>query len=343
MPATHRFRRAMAARVRHNLGIKLVSGVLAVFLWAFVHGSATIQRPVQVPIRYANLADSLMFDQPVPAELRVMASGPARDLLLHLGFGRNLEAVIDLSRARSQQFEIHPAVNNIALPPNSRIKLEQVIDPTVLSLHLAKRRERELPVRIVLQSGAPEGYVLVDSIRVEPAVVRVSGPAHEVETLSTATTAPVQLLRSRETYQTEVGLAFASGRITSVPERVSLRVPMARLRSRVLTEPVAVEQPLRHGLHATADADRAQVTVSGPEHAIEMLEPGVVRLWVDARHLAIGHHDSVVVQSDLPGWARVVQITPRTLGMRIERGGATPASPHDAVPLGAAPRRDRPR
>jgi hypothetical protein len=164
-----------------------------------------------------------------------------------------------------------------------------------------------------------------------------------VETLSAAATVPVQLLRSRETYQAEVGLKFDSERITSVPERVVLRVPMARLRSRVLTEPVAVEQPLRRGLRASVDIDRAQVTVSGPEQEIEMLEPGVVRLWVDARHLAIGHHDSVVVQSDLPGWARVVQIAPRTLGMRIERAGETPATPHDAVPLGVPPLRDRPR
>jgi hypothetical protein len=117
---------------------------------------------------------------------------------------------------------------------------------------------------------------------------------------------------------------------------------MARLRSRVFNAPIAVEPPLRRGLRATADVDHAQITVSGPEDDIEMLEPGLVRLWVDARSLPIGQHDSVLVQCELPEWARADQISPRTLAMRIERAGATPASPQDAVPLGAPALRRQP-
>ena len=83
--------------------------------------------------------------KPVTAKGTFVA--PAPDAFGNTRGHLNLEAVIDLSRARSQQFEIHPAVSNIALPPNSRIKLDRVIDPTVLSLHLATRREREVPVR----------------------------------------------------------------------------------------------------------------------------------------------------------------------------------------------------
>lgn len=317
MAATPGIRSEIAARVRHNLGIKLLSLVLALFLWAFVHGSAIVQRDIQVPVRYAHLADSLMFYEPPPSMLRVQVSGPLRDLLLHFGFTRKLEAVIDLSRARTQQFQVLPTVQNITPPANPRVNLERVVEPTVLELRLAMRRERAVPVRLVLNRGVPEGYVLVDSIRIEPPAVRVSGPSELVERLTEIHTESVELQRSRDPYTQEVALQYDSAHLTCSPERVSIEVPMARLRSRVLEQAVDVEPPLRRGLRASVDIQLARVTISGPEREIDALDPAFVRLWVDASRLQVGRHDSVAVHAELPDWAQLVAVTPPTIAAQV--------------------------
>ena len=145
-------------RLRHNLGIKILSVILALLLWSFVHGLQVVQREIDVPIRYTNLPDSLMLYNTPPQTMRVLVSGRTSELFLRMRFVRDVEARMDLSTASAPMSRIVTSVSQVTAPRNPRISLVRVLEPQVVDLRIVRRVERQVPVRVVWNGTVPDGY-----------------------------------------------------------------------------------------------------------------------------------------------------------------------------------------
>jgi len=119
--------------VTHNLGLKVLSLILAVMLWLFVVAEKESQTSLSVPVVFENLPPGLVIVGRPPDRIDVRVAGP-RMLLLRLNGDRPM-LHLDLKDARE---------GTIAFPaPESAISIREGVrvtrvTPAAIEVRLAK-------------------------------------------------------------------------------------------------------------------------------------------------------------------------------------------------------------
>jgi hypothetical protein len=322
--------------LRTNVGVKLLSLALALVLWSFVRGSKPIEREQQIPVEYVNLPDSLLFLEPPPRLMRVLVSAPAQEMLLRLQFMRDVAARIDLAEASATTDRVIPSPADIGDLKNEHASVVRILSPTVIPLRLARRGERQLPVRLVLRGGDKRGYCLADSPLVVPASVVCTGPEAMLRALEAIQTQPLELAARRGQSTAALDLDLVPKGLACVPERVTVTYTSERLRRRTLAAArLTLVPPARAGLDVAMDTLSAALTVAGPEPRIETLDADDVGLFVDASRLEPGRYERVPLIAQLPPWVELVSLEPDAVDLTVRSGGRARA---DSTRRGAGSR-----
>jgi YbbR domain-containing protein len=105
---------------------------------------------------------------------------------------------------------------------------KKVSDP---SYKLIKLTAKTLPVKLRLETSAPEGYRIVnDKVRTSPSKVTVIGPEALLEESSVAETAILDLSENTKTVVKQIPLESVSGiHITGEPYFVEVTVPIEKI------------------------------------------------------------------------------------------------------------------
>ena len=129
---------------RRDLGLRLLSVLLALLLWLFVQGARIVDREMDLPLRYVGLPDSLQLLDPGPTSVRAVLSGPAQEILLRPMLLPQATVRVDLSGARPPRHHVALAVRDVAMPAHARIAVVRFLDPVAFELRL-ERRSRSRP------------------------------------------------------------------------------------------------------------------------------------------------------------------------------------------------------
>ena len=173
--------------VFHNVGLKLVSLLLAAGLWWLVSSEPPSESAVKVPIVFLNMPNDLEISSENIPSAEVRVRGPERVV-------RRLEpsmvhAEIDLSGMRPGERTFDLTANQINLPD----KLEPVqIVPSQIHLAFDVRARRRVPVRPRCVGTFATGY-RIGQVQADPAEVEVAGPRKEVEAIESAVTDPIDI------------------------------------------------------------------------------------------------------------------------------------------------------
>lgn len=309
------------ASLRTNLGVKLLSVSLALVLWSFVRGSKLIEREQRIPIEYVGLPDSLLLLEPPPRLMKVAVAAPAQEMFLRLQFMRNVTARVDLSEVSVDQDFVVTDPSDIEGIESDRVSVVRILSPTLIPLRLARRGERQLPVRLVLRPGDRRGFCLADSPLVVPPLVLCTGPEDMLRGLDSLATVPLELVAKRGQTTTELELELPR-RLTCAPERVTVIYSTERLRRRTLAAaPLTLVPPARAGLDVQLETFFAALTVAGPEPRIESLGADEVGIFVDASQLTPGRHERVPLIAQLPPWVELVSLDPAAVDLTVWIGG----------------------
>lgn len=310
----------LAPALRHNLGLKLLSLALALFLWFFVHGSRVVEREVWLPIHYVHLPDSLMFLSDPPREVRVQLSGPAQDLALRHRALQRAEMQVDLARAGVPVHHVVPSVADVVLPAKARYAVDRILEPVAMDLHIDRRIHRSLRVRPVLTGDVAAGYCVAREPHAEPATVDCRGAASVLLKLGEVATRPVDLEGQQAPFTRQVDLAFDGRLVACDPSFVEVDVEVEKLRTRALLDaPLTILRP--PGADVTVDVrpPHASVRLTGPQRHIDALDPADVALVLDLSALEPGVYSRMPVEPRLPEWAKLDSLEPRTVDVTIRR------------------------
>ncbi|MCC7125452.1 MAG: YbbR-like domain-containing protein [Acidobacteria bacterium] len=209
----------MASMSIRNLGLKLLSILIATMLWLVVAGERIAERVMRVPIELQNLPTDLEItsNPPDTVEVRLRGSSGA---LTRMSPG-DISAVIDLRTARTGRRLFHLTPNLV----NTPYGLETVqISPATLTMDFETTGVRVLPVRPILEGSPPEGFE-VERVQAEPATVEVAGPESALENLKEAITEPVVVTNRRGVVREEVtvGVGDSSVRVRA-PQTTTVTV-----------------------------------------------------------------------------------------------------------------------
>jgi YbbR domain-containing protein len=170
-----------------NLGLKLVSLLLAGSLWWYVslpRREQVRERIVSASLSLVGVPSNLVITTPdIPSSISVRVRGRKSDLRALAS--QSLEASADLSRIKEPgEVEITIRSQHINVP--EEIEVVSII-PDKVRFRVEQLRQRAVPIRPYLEGGVPAGFI-VGQATAQPALALVSGPQSQIMKLAEVTT-----------------------------------------------------------------------------------------------------------------------------------------------------------
>jgi YbbR domain-containing protein len=309
--------RDLREQLRRNPGLKLVSLLLAFFLWFSINVSERdAERVVDLPVTIRRLDADLIVTNPPAKPVAVTLRGP-RTILDGVD-GQRARFALDLASARPGDMRLE--LNADMLRPELPRRLKVVrIEPARLKIRVERLARRRLPVRADLAGTAALGYTVAEST-VTPTEVEVAGPASKVDDLKELTTEPIDLRGSSTTLQRDVLLSWAGDFVTFTPDHVTVTVTFEEVMVSREFKRVDVRILNAEGVPATLSPERVDLTVRGPQHLLHNFRIPDGGVYVDAAGLGPGSH-RVSARADLPPALEVARRQPEVLTLQIGPAG----------------------
>ena len=183
----------------HNIGLKLVSLLLAIGLWLAVARDPVAEVEMRVPIEFRNLPDSLEIDSASFTEAQIRVRGPGR--VIHRLQVADVRAEIDLASVRPGERTFDLTGRQVHVP--QEVEVVQII-PGQFHLSFDSRATRVVEVRPSVTGNFASGLRVAQRIA-DPPNVMITGPRRRVEAVEAAITDPVDAsgVMTRATFVTQ--------------------------------------------------------------------------------------------------------------------------------------------
>jgi YbbR domain-containing protein len=172
----------------NNFGWKLLALIIAAGLWALVVGDTELAAGISVPIQFKNVPPDLEISSYLPEKVNLELRGPSRKMRPAELAGA--VCLLDLSQVKTpgeRTFTLRTSQVNLPVG----VQMVRAI-PSQLQLHFEHRVSREVPVRLRLENGAPQGLRVADTT-IRPDLVRIIGPESRVAQVDSVQTDPINL------------------------------------------------------------------------------------------------------------------------------------------------------
>jgi YbbR domain-containing protein len=178
-------------------GLKLLALAITVVLWLAVTGQ---NKPVTLRVTGVQLnflrPDGLEISNEPPATVDVILTG-SKDKLDRIG-PRDLVANVDLSDQKAGERIIKLTLDRVKMDLQEEVKIRG-FNPAAVPIRLEPIIEAPLEVEVKFEGKLPEGYEIT-SVNVNPAKIRVRGPADRINALRKAITETVWLDGRKESF-----------------------------------------------------------------------------------------------------------------------------------------------
>jgi YbbR domain-containing protein len=173
--------------VLHNLGLKLISLVLAVGLWLAVARDPLAEVAVDVAIEFHNIPQNLEISSENIPKAQIRLRGPER--VVHRLRPSDVYAEIELSGVKPGERTFDLAAQQIHHP--SELEVVQVV-PSQFHLTFDTRLTRQVPVQPRIARTFAPGYAM-ERVEVDPPAITITGPKKHVEAVESAITDPLDV------------------------------------------------------------------------------------------------------------------------------------------------------
>jgi YbbR domain-containing protein len=192
---------ALRNRFQQNLGLRIISLLLALGLWIFVNaGQHSSVAPFNIPVSYRGLPPGFVITNPHPDFVKIQITGP--QTLLSLVDPGRLTLKLDLSGVGVGQASFKIGLDSFNVPRGTAVTS---ISPSQIVLDVDKIVFRYLPVHVVTMGAPADGYRIV-SLEASPTTVHARAPSKQLASLSAVDTEAVDV----------TGLAAGTERVAAV-------------------------------------------------------------------------------------------------------------------------------
>lgn len=206
-------------------GLKVLALTITVALWLGVTGQ---NKPVTLRVAGVQLnflqPDGLEISNDPPGTVDVILSG-SKDKLDRIG-PRDLIANVDLSDQKAGERAIKLTLDRVKVDLQEDVKI-QGFHPATVPIRLEPVVEAAMEVEVKFEGKLPEGYELT-AVSVNPATIRMRGPADRISALRKAVTETVWLDGKRESFNvSHVQINLADPKIDILDPAVDIHVDIA--------------------------------------------------------------------------------------------------------------------
>jgi diadenylate cyclase len=200
----------------HNLGLKILSLVLASGLWFLISRD---EQPAEValhaPIVFQHFPSQLEISSESIQEAQIRVRGPER--VIRQLQANEVHAEIDLANVKSGERTFDLTSQQVRHPRD--ISVVQVV-PSQLHLAFDTRMTRDVEIHPRVTGDFADDEV---KVKADPPRITITGPRHHVETIDAATTDPIDATGTRGSavFTTNV---YVSDPLVQVLQATSIRV-----------------------------------------------------------------------------------------------------------------------
>ena len=300
-----------------NLGLKLISMIIALALFVFVKEDKGKEADIEVPVVLSNIDDNAVFTGELPRSLRVRV----RDRWSRLA--RVLERkpnpyLVDMRGFSNESMYVFDQDRLHQLMGVSGVSIQSVY-PSEFAVTLEMKIERVVPVRANLVGDPPQGYVVNrERARVNPAQVRIWGAKSSVRNIDELLTWPIDLSTLEKEARVEVAIQKPSQPFLYLDdERVKVDVPVQELQDRASIGRVDLTvKNCPESLVCTVEPASMAVTLTGPVPTLLKVKKGAlpVTITVDAVDFdpVVSRHDGIRPTCERPSGLDCA-LTPRSV------------------------------
>lgn len=280
---------------KDNLLARVVSLVVACFLWAYVmmEQNPVIERYYEVPLHQRNVAESMaIFNAPEVVTVQVRASR----LLLDDSASSAINAYIDLKGVAEGQQK---------LLVNATFAKGEVINvlPKEVNILVDRITEKTVPV-VTKVVDNPDEDLTIESSGINPARVTLRGPSSKLSKISEVI-APVNISGQRENFQTECILSVldengkAVTDVQVIPAKATVDAVIVR---KMISEELPVRVVIAGELQDSVGITKVQVVpekvrITAPPSILKRMKEVSTKI-VDVTTLSSSR--AIAVELDLP-------------------------------------------
>ncbi len=206
-------------------GLKLLALAVTVALWLGVTGQnkPVTLRVTGVPLNFLQ-PDGLEISNDPPGTVDVILTG-SKDKLDRIG-PRDLIANVDLSDQRAGERVIKLTLDRVKVELQEDVKI-QGFHPATIPIRLEPVIEVAIDVEVKFEGKLPEGYE-VTGVTINPARIRLRGPADRINALRKAITETVWLDDRKEGFNiSHLQINLADPKIDVLDPAVDIHVDVA--------------------------------------------------------------------------------------------------------------------
>jgi YbbR domain-containing protein len=201
----------------HNIGLKIVSLLLAVGLWLAVARDPVAEVEMRVPIEFQNLPNNMEIDSANSTEVQIRVRGPER--VIHQLQAADVHAEINLATVHSGERTFDLTGREIHVPQD--LEVVQII-PGQFQLSFDERATRRIDVQPRVTGNFASG-LRVGQVIADPPSVMITGPRRRVAAMDAAITDPIDAsgVMTRAVFVTH---AYVTDPLIQVAHPSSIRV-----------------------------------------------------------------------------------------------------------------------
>jgi len=234
-------------------GLKLLALAITVVLWLAVTGQ---NKPVTLRVSGVQLnflrPDGLEISNEPPGQVEVILTG-SPEKLDRIG-PRDLVATVDLSDQKAGERIVRLSLDRVKMDLREDVKI-QGFHPSTIPIRLEPIIEVAMDVEVKFEGKLPEGYEVV-GVSVNPAKVKLRGPADRINALHKAMTETVWLDGKKESFNLlHVEINIPDPKIDILDPAIDIRVEVAEKKRGDL-----------HLRFANADGSTYLASIGAPAH-----------------------------------------------------------------------------
>ncbi|MFH0924342.1 MAG: CdaR family protein [bacterium] len=293
-----------------NIGLKIISLVMAVLLWFLVVGEQKSEITFRVPIELSNIPDKMEIVSELPeyADIKIIGS------LSSIKGVTPTQVRVSAKLAGDKEVEYVPLLCD---PPNE-VKIVD-ITPNKIRIKLEKTNYKEVELEKNYEGTPLKGYKL-KSIDLKPKKVTVAGPKSKIKILKSISTSPVDLNDRNSSFSAEIKpLVDKPFRLCNNDLKVVAKI---ELEETILTKKLNDVSITVSGSNFKKNVkffgnDMVSVEIKGPENIVEKLSSKDINVFIEVGNLKTGTH-SLPVKIDLVPQVSLVSYNPKKVKVVIK-------------------------
>jgi YbbR domain-containing protein len=300
----------IARALERDMGLRLISVMLAIGLWIFVNaGQRGALETFQVPVIYHDLPLGFVLTSPHPDFVRIQVSGPRT--LLSIIDPTHLRLRLDLTGVGVGQASFKIGADSFPVPRHTEVTS---VLPSQIVLDIDRYVTREVPIHLAL-SGLPGAGYKIASSEVAPATIVIRGPSRQVARVDQVDTEPLSIASITSDFSREVDLMAPASAVRLTSDQVTAKVALSQIiaHQEFHDVPINVRDT---DLRFRIDPRHVNLELSGPLLTLEKINlKGAV--YIEAAGLDPGSSYSVPLQIDLPDGVALVRQTPEKVRLKM--------------------------